>query len=75
MVQRWPEVPIAPNTTAGIARFKSADSSMMTALLPLSSSKLFPKRSATAVATFLPTALDPVKETSGIRASLINLVT
>ncbi len=41
----------------------------MTALLPPSSSRLFPRRAATRSPTLRPTSVEPVKETSATRRS------
>ena len=51
---------------------RSASLEMMMALLPPSSRILRPKRPATAVATFLPIGVEPVKETNGILLSLLS---
>ena len=47
VVQRWPAVPAAANTTPRRARSRSADGATMAPLLPPSSSRVRPKRAAT----------------------------
>ena len=69
VVQRWPAVPTAPNTIAGTARSRLANSSTMMALLPPSSSRLLPRRRATRSATSRPTCVEPVNETRSTRRS------
>ena len=69
LVQRWPAVPTAPNTTAGMARARSACAVTTTALLPPSSRIVRPKRAVTSAATRLPIDVDPVNDTSGSRRS------
>lgn len=61
LVQRWPAVPTAPNTIAGIASFRSAEDSTIIALLPPSSSSERPMRRATRSPTWRPTFVEPVK--------------
>src|SRR5438105_3341320 len=70
VVQRCPDVPIAPKTIAGTASCKSADSSTIIALFPLNSNNDLPKRRATVSPTCLPTDVEPVNEISGTRVSL-----
>src|SRR3546814_9597432 len=69
LVQRWPAVPTAPNTIAGIASFRSAVSSTIIALLPPSSSSERPMRLATRSPTWRPTLVEPVKLTRPMRLS------
>ena len=71
MVQRWPAVPAAPNTTARMAMSKSACSLTMTALFPPNSNKERPRRWATAVPTLTPMRVEPVADTNGMVLSLL----
>ena len=69
-VQRCPAVPTAPNAIPGIARSRSAVSSIIMALLPPNSNIVLPKRWETTSATRRPMAVDPVNEIKGNRLSL-----
>src|SRR5208283_755170 len=69
VVQRWPAVPAAPKTTAGMTRPRSASAATMIALLPEHSSRQRPKRPATTCAICRPTADEPVNDTSATRGS------
>ena len=53
-----------------MATAKSAVGDRIMALLPPNSSKLLPKRAATATATALPMRVLPVADTNGTRTSL-----
>ena len=68
-VQRWPQVPMAPNTAARRAMSRLALGVMITALLPPSSSRDLPRRAATVAATCLPMRVDPVADTRATRWS------
>ncbi len=70
VVQRCPAVPTAPKTTDGIAIFKLVLGVMMMALLPPSSRMVLPRRPAMTPAACLPTRVEPVSDTSGMRLSL-----
>ena len=61
-VQRWPEVPNAPQTVPSIALSTSASSITMIAFLPPISSEQIALRSAQADATNRPVSVDPVNE-------------
>ena len=63
-MQRWPAVPTAPKTTAGITTSKSAFCVTIMALFPPNSNKLLPNRAATACPTDLPIRVEPVAETN-----------
>ena len=61
-VQRWPEVPNAPQTAPSTARSRSASSITMMTFLPPISSEQMALRSAHAEATMRPVSVEPVKE-------------
>src|SRR6266436_5084455 len=61
-VQRWPEVPNAPQTAPSIALSTSASSRTMIAFLPPISSEQIALRSAHARATDRPVSVEPVNE-------------
>ena len=69
-VHRCPAVPTDPKTTAGITKSILAVSSIIIALLPPSSSIVFPNLSETVELTCRPMAVEPVNETNGIRLSV-----
>ncbi len=69
VVQRWPAVPTAPKTTAGMTSSRSASAATMIALLPEHSRRQRPNRPATTWAICLPTADDPVNESNATRGS------
>ena len=66
VVQRWPAVPTAENIMPRSARSKSAVGAKIIALLPPSSSKHLPKRSATLGPTVLPMRVLPVALTKAM---------
>ena len=68
LVQRWPAVPTAPNSTARRARSRLASFITMTPLLPPSSSSVRPRRLATVSATMRPMRVEPVALINGIAA-------
>src|SRR5690606_2115149 len=70
-VQRCPAVPTAPKTAPTNTIFKSACSDTMIALFPPNSKIVFPKRSATVLATWRPILVEPVNDTKEIRESLL----
>ena len=69
VVQRWPAVPAAAKTTPRRARSMSALGATMAPLLPPSSSRIRPKRSATTGPTSRPIRTEPVAETRATRSS------
>ncbi len=72
-MQRCPAVPTAPKAMAGITISMSAVSSTMMQLLPPNSRMVFPNRLDTASLTYRPIFVEPVKETSRTRGSLIRV--
>ena len=68
VVQRWPAVPAAENTTPRVVRSRSALGATTAALLPPSSSSERPNRSATRGPTARPMRVEPVALSSATPA-------